>query len=246
MKKWSQAPRKRSHTDFSWPRVTGPIVFHSACSALIASAVRTQSVESASASARTHERFLLLQVLLALGGLLREEVLALLVDLILRGLEAGPQRFGLRARRGGDGLPPLLQRAHLGRGLLRLGLGDRDERFHLRAELFLHLDVGPALPLFGVAQLLDARRHRGAHRLQTHGQIVAILLGRQRPHRADRQLGVLQDPLGVLEREILGGGARLEILHGGLQALQVLLLRPRRGLRDARSRAPRVPATACS
>ena len=53
MKKLSQALRKRSHTAFSRPRVTGPMAFHSACSVFIASAVRTQSVESASASARS-------------------------------------------------------------------------------------------------------------------------------------------------------------------------------------------------
>src|SRR4051794_18963930 len=39
VKKRSQAARKRSHTAFSWPRVTGPIVFHSFCSVLISSAV---------------------------------------------------------------------------------------------------------------------------------------------------------------------------------------------------------------
>ena len=53
MKNSSQALRNRSHTAFSRPRVTGPIAFHSACRVFIASAVRTQSVESGSASARS-------------------------------------------------------------------------------------------------------------------------------------------------------------------------------------------------
>ena len=39
VKKRSQAARNRSQTAFSCPRVTGPIVFHSACSFLISSAV---------------------------------------------------------------------------------------------------------------------------------------------------------------------------------------------------------------
>ena len=54
VKNLSHAARKRSHTAFSLPRVTGPIAFHSACSVFIASAVFTQSVESAIDSARTH------------------------------------------------------------------------------------------------------------------------------------------------------------------------------------------------
>ena len=178
--------------------------FHSACSVFMASAVFTQSVESAIDSARSAQRFLLLQVLDALGRLLREEVLALVVDLLLRGLEARPQRLGLRARRGGHRLPPLLQRAHLVRGLFGIGLGERDERFHLGAQLFLHLDVRPALPLLRFAQLLDARRQRRAHGLQAHHQVFAILLVGQRAHRADRQLHVLQQLIGLLEREAFG------------------------------------------
>jgi hypothetical protein len=50
----SHEARKRSHTAFSLPRVTGPIAFHSACSVFIASAVFTQSVDSAIDSARAH------------------------------------------------------------------------------------------------------------------------------------------------------------------------------------------------
>jgi hypothetical protein len=53
VKNRSHAARNRSHTAFSWPRVTGPMVFHSACSFWISVAVLTQSVESASASARS-------------------------------------------------------------------------------------------------------------------------------------------------------------------------------------------------
>ena len=73
----------------------------------------------------------------------------------------------------------------------------------------------------------------GAHRLQPHHQVFAILLGRQRPHRADRQLDVLHQLIGLLEREAFGRGARLELLHERLQPLEVLdlLLRPWR--RDA-------------
>ncbi len=63
-----------------------------------------------------------------------------------------------------------------------------------------------------------------AHGLQPHHQVFAILLGRQRAHRADGQLDVLHQLIGLLEREDLGGGARLELLHQRLQPLQVLHL----------------------
>ena len=102
-----------------------------------------------------------------------------------------------------------------------------NQRFHLRAELFLHLDVGPALPLLRLAHFLDARGDRGAHGLQAHGEIVAVLLHRQRSHRAHGELRVLEQAFGVLEREVLGRGARFEIRHERLQALEVALLRLR-------------------
>ena len=40
----------------------------------------------------------------------------------------------------------------------RLGIFERRERLHLRAELFLDADVRPALPVVGLAQLLHLRR----------------------------------------------------------------------------------------
>ncbi len=53
MKKWSQGLRKRSHMRCDTGRGTGPIAFHSAWSLRSSSAVWSQSVDSASASARS-------------------------------------------------------------------------------------------------------------------------------------------------------------------------------------------------
>ena len=77
-------------------------------------------------------------------------------DHVVRRLEAAPERVGLVARDVG-GLPPLLlQLTHLARD--DFGILERVERFHLRAELFLDGDVGPLLPLVGLAQLGDLGR----------------------------------------------------------------------------------------
>ena len=76
--------------------------------------------------------------------------------LVVRRLEPPPQRFALGARHVGRLAPLLLQIADLPRNLL--GVGERAEPFHLRAELFLHAQVGELLPPFGLAHLLHFRR----------------------------------------------------------------------------------------
>ena len=93
-----QAVRKRSHTDCSSRRGAGPMVFHSACSALSVSAVAIQSVESASASACSHKRDLACEVLDLLRVLRRAERLHALAHRLRGRAEARPQLLGLVAR----------------------------------------------------------------------------------------------------------------------------------------------------
>ena len=223
VKNLSHAARKRSHTAFSLPRVTGPIGLPFGLQRLHRVGGLAPSRSIGHRFGARAQRFLLLQVLDALGGLLREEVLALVVDLLLRGLEARPQRLGLRARRRGHRLPPLLQRAHL----VRRPSPDRSRRAATSASIL----VQSSSCTWTLAQRFHSSASRSswmrgvsdvAHRLQAHHQVFAILLGRQRPHRADRQLDVLHQLIGLLEREAFGGGAGLELLHQRLQPLQVL------------------------
>ena len=154
------------------------------------------------------ERDLLREVLGARLGLRREMRLAARPRLVVRRLEAAPQRFALRARHVG-GLPPLLlQLAHLLGD--RLGILDRLERLHLLAELLLDPDVRPALPVGDVAQLLHLRHQRGLRRLQPADDLVVVALRRQLRHGAERGADVLQRALAGLERQIGARGQRLD------------------------------------
>ena len=127
------------------------MVFHSACSALSASAVAIQSVESASASAFSQSASLRAEVLHLLRVLRRAQRLHPLAHGLGGRAETGPQRLGLIARRRGHGLPLFLQLAHLAEGDVGVGFGAK--RDHLLDELFLHAGIGPALPVVGLAQL---------------------------------------------------------------------------------------------
>src|SRR5262249_23584552 len=120
----------------------------------------------------------------ALFALRRKVRLAAREDLVLRSLEPSPERLALRARGLGHLLPSRLELAHLSRGLVDVLL--RLQAFHLAAQLFLHLKVGPALPVVGVAQLLDARRQLDTRLLETRHDLLAIFLGRQRDALLDR------------------------------------------------------------
>ena len=208
MKNRSQATRNRSQTGFSWPRETGPIVFHSACRRLISSAVCIQFVETASASARSHNAIFFAQVLLAPSGLRGKVRFAARPDLVVGRLEAPPERLALRARHVGGLAPLLLELADPARDLF--GILGRLQRLHLLAELLLDADVGPALPAFDLAKLLQLRRERGLNRLQPAHAIVVVLLGRKRRHGAERGADVGERALGRLHRQIVPARERLD------------------------------------
>ena len=200
MKKRSQAVRNRSQIAFSWPRVTAPIVFHSACSFLISSAVWIQLVESASASARSHSAIFFARFSARASACAAKCASQRAHDLVVRRLEAAPQRLALRARHVG-GLPPLLlQLADATRH--GFGILDRPERLHLFAELFLDADVRPPLPLGDLAQFLHLGRQRGLRGLQPLHDLVVVLLRRQRRHVGERGAHVAQRALGGLQREV--------------------------------------------
>ena len=86
-----------------------------------------------------------------------------LVHLIGGGLEALPQLLLLLLRRRAGRLPVDVQLPQLRRRLLEIGLFE--QRLGLGAERLELGHVGPALPLFGLVQLLNARAQLVARRL---------------------------------------------------------------------------------
>src|SRR5439155_858592 len=80
--------------------------------------------------------------------------------------------------------------------------------------------VGPALPLVGVAQLLDADVQLVARRLEARAR-VGVLVARQIAAGADHLLRVLERLLAGFA--IVGGGQRLQPRGHRLQPRQVLL-----------------------
>src|SRR5258705_3908492 len=142
--------------------------------------------------------------------------------LVLRGLEPPPHGLALRARRERHLLPAGLQLAHPPARRLEVLLGL--ERLHLLAELFLHLQVRPALPLVGVTQFLHARPERGARGFEPRLQLLPVPLRRQRRAILDRGLDVPQRAVTSLQRHLLGRGERLDLPRNLLEPFQVVLL----------------------
>src|SRR5258705_313184 len=126
--------------------------------------------------------------------------------LVLRGLDPPPHGLALRARRERHLLPAGLQLAHPPARRLEVLLGL--ERLHLLAELFLHLQVRPALPLVGVAQFLHARPERGARGFEPRLQLLPVPLRLQRGAILDRGLHVPQRAVTSLQRHLLRRGPR--------------------------------------
>ena len=150
VKKRLQAVRKRSHTDCSSRRGAGPMVFHSACNALSASAVAIQSVESASASACSQSATLRARCstccacCAARSGSTRSRTACAAArkrvhscSALSRGAEATAFHCSCSSR--------ILRNATLASASVA-------ERRHLLDELFLHAGIGPALPVVGLAQ----------------------------------------------------------------------------------------------
>ena len=124
------------------------------------------------------ERLLLRQIGGALLGLRREIGTGAREHLVLGGLESAPHGLALCARRQRHFLPARLQLAHAASGGFEVLLVL--ERLHLAAQLFLHLQVRPALPLVGFAQLLNPRRQLRPRRLEARLNLLPVLLRRQR------------------------------------------------------------------
>src|SRR5207245_6042877 len=119
-----------------------------------------------------------------------------------------PERLPLRPRHIGRLAPLLLQIADLLGDLLRIL--ERLERLHLFAELLLYPDVGPALPVGDVAQLLHLWNEPRLRRLETPHDLFVVLLGRQLRNAAKRRAQLLQRALAGLERQIGARGERLD------------------------------------
>ena len=98
VKKRSQAARNRSHTAFSWPGVTGPIVFHCGLQGLDGLGGPDPVGRIGQRLHLRAERFLLPQVVDALDGQLLEERLAAEPQLALDDLVALPELAALLAR----------------------------------------------------------------------------------------------------------------------------------------------------
>jgi len=147
------------------------------------------------------------------------------VDFILRNLETPPHRLALSPRRQRNLLPAGLQLPHPSPGDLEIRL--RLQRFHLAADLFLHLQIGPALPFISVAQLLDARRQLGARLFETCLNLLSIALRRQRRPILERRADLTHRPVARLQRQRFSRRQRLDLPAELLHAPQVLLLLPR-------------------
>ena len=141
--------------------------------------------------------------------------------LVLRRLEPPPHDLALRPRRQGHGLPARLQFAHPAPGDIEVLF--RLERLHLLADFFLHLEVGPALPLVGVAQFLQARREGGSRGLEPRQDLLTILLRRERHALLHRRANLTQRAITCLEGDLLGRRKRLDLTTQLLQTPQVIL-----------------------
>ena len=82
-------------------------------------------------------------------------------------------------------------------------VGLRLERVHLAVKLFLHLQVGPALPLVRVAQFLNPGTERRARLFETRLRLLSILLGGQRRAIVERRFDVAKRAIARLERDLL-------------------------------------------
>ena len=122
-------------------------------------------------------------------------------------------------------LPSPLQLPHEpGRGLeVLFGV----ERLRGAAELLLHLQVRPPLPLIRIAQLLHARRECRAGGFEADLDVVAILLRRQGRAVLERGPSVSQRAVARLQRELLGRRQRFGLPAELMQALERVLLQLR-------------------
>src|SRR4030095_7201631 len=143
-------------------------------------------------------------------------------DFVLRRLEPTPHRLALRTRRERNLLPPRLQLAHAAARRIEILLGL--ERLHLLAQLFLHLEVRPPLPLVRVPQLLHARGELRACRLEAGLQFLSILLGRERRPIIERRPDVSQRAIAGLQRDLFCRGERFHLPRNLLQPFEVVLL----------------------
>ena len=136
-------------------------------------------------------------------------------DDVMRGLEAAPERVGLRARHVGRQTPLLLQIADLAGNLF--GIRKRLQRLHPRAQLLLHGDVREASPFVGLAQLLCFRSQRRLRRFQPTGDVVEIAPRRQGGNVGECRPNVAQRMFGRLDCQIR---FRDERLHAARQLVQ--------------------------
>ena len=256
VKKRSQAARNRSQIAFSCPRVTGPMVFHSACSPLMASAVCEPVGRIGERLGALAEGRFLREVLGAHARLRGEVRFAPRPQLVVDRLEPAPQGLALRARHVGRLAPLLLQFADAACHGFRIV--DRPQRLHLFAELFLDPDVRPLLPLGDFAQVLDLGRQRRLRGLQPLHDLVVVVPRRQRrdvgerrsAHRAstrvadlEREVRLLDQCVGASEQLVEAVEAVAAIPRFGLVGLATALrLAGRLGLGPARVAS----AAACS
>ena len=176
------------------------MVFHSAWSALIASAVGDPVGRLRERFGTLAERELPLQVFAARLRLRFEEGVRAAAHLVDRRLEPPPQHLALVPRPGGNLLPLLLEIAELP---CRVGgILHGTERLGFCDQLLLHARVGPALPLVCVAELLHAGPERRARRFQTLPDGIAIGAVRQVLERAERFPRIPQHAVERLERRI--------------------------------------------
>ena len=121
------------------------------------------------------EQFLLPEVLGALDRRLLEERLAAGANLRLHRLVALPELPALLARDRADLVPLVLDLAQLLGHDRHVGLVA--QRLEAADERFLHAGVGPALPLVGLAQILDAREQQRLDGLQPADDALLVLAG---------------------------------------------------------------------
>ena len=155
VKKRSHAPRNRSQTAFSCPRLTGADGLPLGLQPLDLGGGLDPVGRVGQRLGAVAQRLLACEVRRALL-VLRGQVRAVRANtsscaVLNRRHIASPCARGASA----TCFHRALQLAHPAAGGLEVLFGL--ERLHLAAQLFLHLQVGPALPLVGVAQLLHAR-----------------------------------------------------------------------------------------
>ncbi len=236
MKNLSQASRKRFHVDAGvLPRHRADLPATPACSFFSSSAVLIQSVESASASARSISASFAFEVGLALLAALREELARLGLDRIGGLPVAVPQRLRLRARRLGRLLPALLDLVQLARGLLdvvrlRTPSGVSNRYFARSASVCaissswtaalakrFHSSISRSSCSFGAMAASAAFSRSTSVCCSCSGSAGgASMAVRRFAHQAIR----------LAQREVLGGGANRDALDQLLDALDLLAQRP--------------------